>query len=74
VARFVAQEMPGAERYDLLAFNNLCSAQYERLGMEFPLKEAELVRKEEMEAFKEAAVEEGAPNVHWSGATRLEEK
>jgi hypothetical protein len=27
-----------------------------------------------MEAFKEAAVEEGAPNVHWSGATRLEEK
>jgi len=74
VARFVAQEMPDAERYDLLAFNNLCSAQYERLGMEFPLKEAELVRKEEMEAFKAAAVEEGAPNVHWSGATRLEEE
>jgi pyruvate formate lyase activating enzyme len=74
VARFVAREMPGAERYDLLAFNNLCSAQYERLGMEFPLKEAELVRKEEMEALKDAAVEEGAPNVHWSGATRLEEE
>ena len=30
VARFVAQEMPDAERYDLLAFNNLCAAQYER--------------------------------------------
>jgi pyruvate formate lyase activating enzyme len=74
VARFVAQEMPDAERYDLLAFNNLCSAQYERLEMEFPLKEAELMRKEEMEAFKDAALEEGAPNVHWSGATRLEEE
>jgi hypothetical protein len=66
--------MPDAERYDLLAFNNLCTAQYERLGMEFPLKDAELVRKEEMEAFKEAAEKEGAPNVHWSGATRLEDE
>ena len=74
VARFVAQEMPDAERYDLLAFNNLCSAQYERLGMDFPLKEAELVRKEEMEAFRAAAEQEGAPNVHWSGATRLGEE
>jgi pyruvate formate lyase activating enzyme len=74
VARFVAQEMPGVKRYDLLAFNNLCTAQYERLGMEFPLKEAELVRKEEMEALKEAAEQEGAPNVHWSGATRLEDE
>ena len=72
-ARFVAQEMPCAERYDLLAFNNLCAAQYERLGMEFALKEAELMRREEMEALKDAAEAEGAPNVHWSGATRLEE-
>jgi pyruvate formate lyase activating enzyme len=73
VARFVAKEMPDAERYDLLAFNNLCTAQYERLGMDFALKDAELVRKEEMEALKEAAEQEGAPNVHWSGATRLED-
>jgi pyruvate formate lyase activating enzyme len=74
VARFVAKEMPDAERYDLLAFNNLCTAQYERLAMDFPLKEAELVRKGEMEAFRKAAEQEGAPNVHWSGATRLEEE
>jgi pyruvate formate lyase activating enzyme len=74
VARFVAQEMPNAERYDLLAFNNLCEAQYERLGMEFPLREAELLRREEMEALKKAAEDAGAPNVHWSGATRLEEE
>jgi pyruvate formate lyase activating enzyme len=73
VARFVAREMPCVERYDLLAFNNLCTAQYERLGMVFPLKEAELVRREEMEALKAAAEQEGAPSVHWSGATRLEE-
>lgn len=73
VARFVAQEMPAVERYDLLAFNNLCISQYERLGMEFPLRDAELMGRQEMEALRKAAVEEGAPNVHWSGGTRLEE-
>jgi pyruvate formate lyase activating enzyme len=72
VARFVAREMPCVERYDLLAFNNLCISQYERLGMDFPLRDAELMRRQEMEALKAAAEEEGAPNVHWSGATRLE--
>jgi pyruvate formate lyase activating enzyme len=73
-ARFVAQEIPNTERYDLLAFNNLCAAQYERLGMDFPLREADLVRREEMEALKKTAEDAGAPNVHWSGATRLEEE
>jgi pyruvate formate lyase activating enzyme len=73
VARFVAREMPNAERYDLLAFNNLCAAQYERLGIRFPLKEAPLMRREDMEALKRAAEKADAPNVRWSGATRLEE-
>jgi pyruvate formate lyase activating enzyme len=74
VARFVAQALPNAERYDLLAFNNLCAAQYERLDMDFPLADAELARREEMEALKKVAEDAGAPNVHWSGATRLEEE
>ncbi len=72
-ARFIAAHMPNVERYDLLAFNNLCAAQYERLGIPFPLADAPLMRREEMEALHEAAVKAGAPNAHWSGATRLEE-
>ncbi len=72
VARFIAEHMPSVKRYDLLAFNNLCTGQYERLGMPFPLKDTPLVRREEMEALKQAAEKAGAPNVHASGATRLE--
>jgi len=72
VARFIAGHMPGVERYDLLAFNNLCIGQYERLGMPFPLKDTPLVRRQEMEELKQAAQAAGAPNVHASGATRLE--
>ena len=73
VARFIAERMPNVERYDLLAFNNLCTGQYERLGVPFPLKNTPLVRREEMESLRQAAIEAGAPNVHASGATRLEE-
>ncbi len=73
IASFLAANMPNVERYDLLAFNNLCVGQYERLSIPFALKGAPLVRKEEMEGLKRAAEEAGAPNVHTSGATRLEE-
>jgi len=73
VAGFIAENMPNVERYDLLAFNNLCVGQYERLGIPFALKDAQLIRREELEELKLAAEEAGAPNVHTSGATRLEE-
>jgi len=74
VARFMARSLPNAERYDLLAFNNLCTGQYERLGIPFALKEAPLMRREEMEELRAAALEAGARDVHSSGATRLEKE
>jgi len=70
VAEFVARHMPNVARYDLLAFNNLCIGQYDRLGMPFVLRDAQLMRRERMEELKAAAEEAGAPNVHWSGATQ----
>jgi len=73
IAAFIAGNMPSVQRYDLLAFNNLCVGQYERLGIPFPLKDAPLMRRQDMEDLKAAASEAGAPNVHTSGATRLEE-
>jgi pyruvate formate lyase activating enzyme len=72
VARFIAGNMPNVQRYDLLAFNNLCTGQYERLGIPFALKDTLLVRAEELERLKRTAQEAGAPGVHVSGATRLE--
>lgn len=74
VSRFIADHMPSVVRYDLLAYNNLCAAQYERLGMPFPLKDAALMRREEMKSLRDAAAEAGFSEVHWSGATRLEEQ
>ncbi len=73
VARFIAENMPCVERYDLLAFNNLCTGQYERLGVPFALKDVPLVKREELDALKQTAEKAGASNVHASGATRLEE-
>jgi pyruvate formate lyase activating enzyme len=73
IARFIASHLTSAERYDLLAFNNLCTAQYERLNMPFALKDAPLITQETMERLKEIAERHGVPNVHWSGATRLKE-
>jgi pyruvate formate lyase activating enzyme len=57
-------------RWDLLAFNNLCSSKYERLDMEWPLKDEELMKKEEMEHFYEIAKSTGVKNPQWSGMTK----
>ncbi|MEW6442922.1 MAG: glycyl-radical enzyme activating protein [bacterium] len=73
VARFIARHMPNVRRYDLLAFNNLCIGQYDRLAIPFALRDAALMSRERMEALKAAAEQAGAPGVHWSGAVRSEE-
>ncbi len=69
VARFIREELPGVERYDLLAFNNTCDAKYRRLDMVFPLVGKSLLPEEKMARLAEAAREEGLPVARWSGAT-----
>ena len=58
------------ERWDLLSFNNLCISKYERLDMEWSLKDERLMKKEEMERFLKTAESTGVKNPHWSGLTR----
>jgi len=58
------------ERWDLLAFNNLCGAKYERLGIDWILRNESLLLKEQMENFFEIALSTGAKNVKWSGLTK----
>ncbi|MFX0099033.1 MAG: glycyl-radical enzyme activating protein [Candidatus Hodarchaeota archaeon] len=74
IARFIVQEMPTVERYDLLSFNNLCTAKYKRLDMSFPLEGDELLTKERMEELKNIALDEGVKNVKWSGITKSEKR
>lgn len=58
------------ERWDLLAFNNLCSAKYDRLGLDWILKNEPLITQEKMEELHEIAKLTGVKNVQWSGLTK----
>lgn len=69
IARFIREELPGVERYDLLAFNNTCEAKYARLGLVFALGGEGLLMEDKMIALMQAAEDEGLDVAHWSGAT-----
>ena len=62
------------ERWDLLSFNNLCTSKYERLDMEWLMKDEPLMKREEMEHFFKIAEATGVKNPHWSGLTKRTEE
>ncbi len=74
IAQFIKDNMPNVERYDLLAFNNMCVDKYEMLGKRYALKDAALMDKKTMERLSRIAREIGVPNVQRSGMTREEGK
>jgi pyruvate formate lyase activating enzyme len=61
------------ERWDLLSFNNLCTAKYERLDMDWYLKDLPLISSDEMDKFTDIGKKVGVSNVKWSGLTKKEE-
>jgi len=69
IARFILDELPTVERYDLLAFNNTCDAKYRRLDMDFDLAGEALLSEEKMVRLAGVAQEEGLDVTRWSGAT-----
>lgn len=72
LARFIRDELPNAERWDLLAFNNTCGAKYSRLDMSWRFEDVPLVEKPLMEELAGIAGESGVGHVAWSGMTRRE--
>ncbi|MBR5410582.1 MAG: glycyl-radical enzyme activating protein [Clostridia bacterium] len=60
------------EKWELCAFNNLCRDKYERLGKTWEFASAGLMPKARMEALTALAVNSGAPEAMWSGATARE--
>lgn len=75
IARFlVAEAMGSVERWELCAFNNLCSGKYRSLGRNWELEDSPLVSAAEMGALVGAAVAEGWPadRIRWIGMTRHE--
>lgn len=72
IARFIRDELPTVERYDLLAFNNTCDAKYRRLDLIFSLAGRDLIPEAKMIRLAEVAGEEGLSVARWSGATARE--
>jgi len=75
IARFLVAEAWGrVERWELCAFNNLCSGKYRSLGRSWELVGSPLVTAAEMDALVGAAVAEGWPvdRIRWIGMSRHE--
>jgi pyruvate formate lyase activating enzyme len=71
IAEFIVNQLHNIpDRWDLLSFNNLCAAKYERLDMKWCLKDVPLISTETMEKFMEIGKKEGVSNVKWSGLTK----
>lgn len=69
IARFIRDEMPSVQRWDLLAYTNLGKPKYHRLDRPYPLEQAPLLTREQMESLWREATEI-VPAAHWSGMTR----
>ncbi|NWF96508.1 MAG: glycyl-radical enzyme activating protein [Candidatus Thorarchaeota archaeon] len=70
IARFIGQYMPNVERWDLLAFNKMCVEKYSLLGIEYPLKDAQLIPRDMMERLVSTGLNEGVKSIRWTGITR----
>jgi pyruvate formate lyase activating enzyme len=70
IARFITENMPNVERYDLLAFNRMCTEKYSLFDLVYPLKDADLMTEETMERLAAIARDEGVSLVAWSGMTK----
>ena len=70
IDRFILENIPTVERYDLLAFNRMCIDKYALFDLEYPLKDYDLVTEETMEHLAQVARDEGLSNVVWSGMTK----
>jgi pyruvate formate lyase activating enzyme len=74
IGRFLADHLgPSVGRWELCAFNNLCRDKYIRLGLRWEFHEAELLRREDLEALVRAAQGSGVDPevVVGTGPTRL---
>ncbi len=69
VARYIREKLPSTVRYDILAFNNICSQKYARLGLTWEMDGVDLLPESRMISLAETARREGIEFVSWSGLT-----
>lgn len=69
IAQFISAHLPNCQRYDLLAFSNLCISKYDRLGLEFKHQDDPLLDPDRFANLRSVAVSNGVENVVASGMT-----
>ncbi|MBN1342070.1 MAG: glycyl-radical enzyme activating protein [Phycisphaerae bacterium] len=74
IAEHLRTRVGTLERYDLLAFSNLCTSKYEMLGRSFDLAAEPLLAPATMERLAGVVRDEGIEMVRWSGPTRASAK
>lgn len=74
IAAYLRDNVPTLERFDLLAFSNMCESKYTMLNRTFPLSGVPLVEEQTMQRLVELARREGVESVAWSGPTRVSSK
>jgi pyruvate formate lyase activating enzyme len=74
IARFIVENIPTVERYDLLSFNRMCVDKYTLFDLEYPLKDYDLMTEEAMNHLAQVARDEGLSKVVWSGMTMNSKK
>ena len=74
IGKFIVIQLKNfPERWNLLAFNNLCVSKYERLGLNWTLKHEPMITTDQIEYYFDIAKQTGVRNVNWSGLTRKKE-
>ncbi len=72
IAEFIRSELgPAVERWEMCAFNNLCTAKYSRFGKDWKYKDAELQTAGKMNILRKIALSAGLPEnrVYATGMT-----
>jgi pyruvate formate lyase activating enzyme len=69
IARFIRDQLPTVERWDLLAYTNLGQPKYHRLDRPYALENTPLLTRQQMETLCQAALAL-VPVARWSGAVR----
>ncbi|MFX1456986.1 MAG: glycyl-radical enzyme activating protein [Promethearchaeota archaeon] len=68
IGEFIVKKLNNIpDRWDLLAFNNLCSAKYKRLNLEWELGDEPLMTQDQMGSFIRMAQDMGVKNPNWLG-------
>jgi pyruvate formate lyase activating enzyme len=70
IAAYVRRHVSTLQRYDLLAFSNLCTSKYDMLERPFELSQHPLLSPEALDHLVEVVRSEGIDVARWSGPSR----